>query len=100
MISANVLSGTSASFCQYLHDITGIMEPIDRHESFEIIAELAIMDLGTLFSMHFKDQNSINYYLNDSFFMKIFCRLILSLISDINRKLYFETHTSIPLRIH
>lgn len=32
--------------------------------------------------------------------MKIFCKLISALISDINRKLYFETHTSIPYRIH
>jgi uncharacterized protein YggT (Ycf19 family) len=50
--------------------------------------------------MHFKDENAIIFYLNDPFFMKIFCRLIIALISDINRKLYFETHTDIPLRIH
>jgi hypothetical protein len=49
MISANINTGTSASFCQYLHDITGIIEPIDRHESFEVITELALIDLKRLF---------------------------------------------------
>ena len=32
--------------------------------------------------------------------MKTFCRLVQSLIADINRKLFFETHTKIPLRVH
>lgn len=31
MISANIQQGTSESFYQYLHDITGVIEPIDRH---------------------------------------------------------------------
>lgn len=39
-------------------------------------------------------------YLSDPFFMKIFCKLIVGLVNDLNRKLYFETHTDIPLKIH
>ena len=33
-------------------------------------------------------------------FMKIFCKLTYALVNDINRKLFFETHTKIPLLIH
>ena len=49
--------------------------------------------------MHFTDQNRIVYFFNDQYFMKIFCKLVYALISDINRKLFFETHTRIPLKI-
>ena len=84
----------------YLHDITGILEPIDRHESFEVVVDLALEDLKTLFAQHFKDEKSVALYLADPFFSKIFCRLVLALINDANRKLYFETHSDIPLRIH
>ena len=31
--------------------------------------------------------------------MKVFCKLTHSLVNDINRKLFFETHTKIPLQI-
>lgn len=100
MISANITSGTSNSFFQYLHDITGILEPLDKLQSFEIITDLAIRDLQVLFQLHFKDQESINTYYNDPFFVKIFSKLVLAFITDINKKLYFEVHTDIPLKIH
>lgn len=62
--------------------------------------DLTLQDLQSLFELHFKSEQHINQYLDDPFFSKILCRLILALITDVNRKLYFETHTDIPLRIH
>lgn len=32
--------------------------------------------------------------------MKIFCKLCHAMISDLSRKLYFDTHTKIPIDIH
>jgi hypothetical protein len=100
IIQEGLAAGTPVSFCMYLHDITGIIEPIDRHESFEVVVDLALADLKMLFAQHFKDEKSISLYLADPFFTKIFCRLVLALITDVSRKLYFETHTDIPLKIH
>ena len=100
LVSASIHSGTAESFCRYMHDITGIIEPIDRHESFEVVAELALVDLRALFALHFKDEATRLTFLSDPFFMKIFCKLIVALLNDLNRKLYFETHTDIPLKIH
>ena len=100
IIQEGLAAGTPSSFCMYLHDITGIIEPIDRHEAFEVVVDLALADLKVLFAQHFKDEKSISIYLADSFFCKIFCRLVLALITDVSRKLYFETHTDIPLKIH
>ena len=73
--------------------IKGIIEPLDRHEAFEIIAELTLIDLQKLFSMHLNEPVKVQMFFSDQEYMKIFCKLILALISDINRKLYFETHT-------
>jgi hypothetical protein len=47
-----------------------------------------------------KDQESINTYYNDPFFVKTLSKLVLAFITDINKKLYFEVHTDIPLKIH
>lgn len=100
IIQEGLTANSPVSFCMYLHDITGIIEPIDRHESFEVVVDLALADLKMLFAQHFKDQKSMAAYLTDPFFSKIFCRLVLALITDVSHKLYFETHTDIPLKIH
>lgn len=50
--------------------------------------------------MHFKDEKTIDSYLSDPFFVKIMSRLVVSFVTDVNRKLYFETHTPIPYKIH
>lgn len=100
LIVSKLESGTPESFFQYLHDITGLIEPLDLHQAFEVLTELAIEDLIRLFSLHFSDANKVALYFSDQMFMKIFCKLVYALISDINRKLFFETHTKIPLKIH
>lgn len=35
-------NGSLCGFHQYLHDITGILEPVEKHEAFQVIAELAL----------------------------------------------------------
>lgn len=89
LVAAKLESGSPDSFFQYLHDITGLIEPLDLHQAFEVLTELAIEDLNKLFSLHFSDPNKIVLYFGDQYFMKIFCKLIFSLVSDINRKLFF-----------
>ena len=89
LISNKIDSGTPESFFQYLHDITGLVEPLDIHQAFEVLTELALEDLTKLFNMHFQDPKTVMMYFSNQMFMKIFCKLIFALISDINRKLFF-----------
>ena len=101
MVAANIQRDSgSEAFYQYLNDITGIIESIDIHQAFEVMAELITTDLERLFQVHFSDYEKIRMYFKSQEFMKIFCKLTYALVNDINRKLFFETHTKIPLLIH
>ena len=100
LVRNNLKEGKYDNFYQYLNDITGLLEPIDVHIAFEVFAELIMDDLDKLFQEHFADPEKVKAYFSNSEFMKVFCKLAYSLVSDINRKLFFETHTKIPLQIH
>lgn len=64
------------------------------------MVELMIDDLDKLFKVYLADTANVSIFFQNPHFMKLFCKLAYALVNDINRKLFFETHTKIPLLIH
>lgn len=58
-------------------DLTGLLHPIDNHEAFKILAEMALNDLEYLLPSFLGTKENRDIGFNEPIFASTFVRLIL-----------------------
>ena len=81
-------------------DLTGIVEHIDRQQSYEVVTDLMVGRLKSMIAEILPSDQHKLAFLNDEGSCKVFMQFALAFLTDINRKLYFCTHIPVPILLH
>jgi hypothetical protein len=83
-----------------MHDMRGILEPIEDSDCFKIIVELAIEDLSVVLPIMFRSKATVKALFEDEMFIKAFCKMTLQFVTDYGRRITHHVQTEVPFLIH
>ena len=76
-----------------MHDLRGILEPIEDSDCFKIIVELASEDLSVILAIVFSNKETVEMLFRDEMFLKAFCKMVLQFLTDYGRRITHHVQT-------